>query len=128
MVHPRDLHTHFHNTTCQHYVGLFGQGGLAHFKGTATQKGQGFIGDLIKFAIPVLTKAAPHVLKGVSRVIKDVRKRRKPLKKSVKEHGLQALKEAAKTILEGRGKSPAKRKPRKRKAPTKQKLSKDMFF
>ncbi len=108
MVHPRDLQKHFHSTTCQHYVGLFGEGGLPHFKGSATQKGQGIIGDLIKFAIPVLAKAAPHVLKGVSRVIKDVRKRKTPVKKSIEEHGLQALKEAAKAILEGHGKAPPK--------------------
>ena len=136
-VDPADIQTLFQSTPSQHYESIFSPSsgaGMPFFQGTYTQKGQGLLGDLIRdYALPLLKKAAPHILKGVHSFVTDLRRGR-----NVKEAGKTALRRTARNVLTGRGKkrkkatakkkrtatATKKRKTTKRKKPVKKRVKK----
>jgi len=86
-----DIQKLFYTTPEDRYLEIFGGANeLPHFTGVYNQKGQGIIGDLFRqYAIPFIRKAAPHVLRGVAGVLKDV-SRGRDVKESVKRRGKRA--------------------------------------
>ncbi|MCP4393477.1 MAG: hypothetical protein GY804_04315 [Alphaproteobacteria bacterium] len=119
-VDPLAIQQHFFSNNSPYYLKVFGpQGkGLSFFAGGYTQRGSGLLGDLFrKFGIPLLKHATPHVLGGVSQLVRDVRKG-KPAKKSARKTTLKTVE----SILKGKGKK-RKRKRKPKKSPKKSKLS-----
>jgi hypothetical protein len=94
------------NGSPEYYIELFDQSGghgLPFFQGSYTQRGHGFLADLVThYALPALKRAAPHILHGVSQVISDVKKG-KDLGQSLKRRGKTTLKRAAVSALTGKG-------------------------
>lgn len=110
-VDPNDLLHRFNTHTADFYIDVFDQrgGALPHFQGTHTQRGQGFLGDLFRhYAVPLISRAAPHIAKKIGTVIKDISKSRDHVrKKETASH-----QRAANTVLRGHGnfsKAPVKR-------------------
>ena len=100
-----------------HYTALLSQkgGALLHFKGVETQRGSGIFSDFLRdYAIPALTKIAPHIVRGVAGVIKDV-SRGKNFKTAAKKRGIRTLKKAARSVLTGKGKRQVVVKKRRRR-------------
>jgi hypothetical protein len=108
---PDEEQKQFYSSNSQHYINLFGKG-LPHYAGLHTQHGSGILGDLYKFAAPAIARTAPHIIRGVKKVISDVQRGR-PLKTSVKRRGMDTLKRAAKSLVTGKGRK-RKRKPKKK--------------
>ena len=95
-----------------------GKAAFTHFEGAHFQRGQGIFSDFIRtYAIPALTRAAPHVLKGVKKIAKDLSKGQS-LKRSIKKRGISTLKRVAKSVIGG-GRV-VKRRKRQRKPKRKQ--------
>jgi hypothetical protein len=116
MDFPENVQTKYYNNNTGHYVAIFGQNGgaMAHFRGVPVQRGSGVLSDMFtKYAVPLLARAAPHVVKGVSKIIGDVRRGR-PLKASATRRGLSTVKRVAKSLLTGKG---GRRKGKYKKKP-----------
>ncbi|MCP4652807.1 MAG: hypothetical protein GY858_05430 [Candidatus Omnitrophica bacterium] len=88
---------------------------LPHFQGVYAQRGQGFLSDFFRYAVPILRhigKAAlPHALAATQGIISDIKQGRK-LRPTLKEHGLRAARRTAVSALTGRG----RKRKRRRKA------------
>ncbi len=115
---PGDVAKHYQSNQGQYYVKAFGPSGkgLPFFSGSYTQRGQGLLGDLFrKFGIPLLKHIAPHAIKGISGLVRDVRKGR-PVGKSTKKRVLKT----AEAALSGKGRK-RKRKSSKKSPPAKKK-------
>lgn len=109
MVNPDDLRQLYNSKSADDYIEIFEQtgGALPFFQGSYVQKGHGFIGDLVwQIFVPLLKKAAPHLISGVRGVLEDVKKGDN-VKESMKKHGLSTLKG---TMLSGEGKVKRKRR------------------
>ena len=97
------------------YVQLLrGSGGeLPFYKGVTVHRGRGLVGDIFRqYAMPIISKAAPHILRGVTGLISDIAKG-KPVKQAVKKRGARTIKRTAKDVLRGTGKK-KKRKYKKK--------------
>jgi hypothetical protein len=108
MENPSKTREKFYGDNSQYYLTVFnpldGRGQLTFFEGLPVQKGSGISTDLfVKYALPLITKTAPHVYKGVSQVIDDVNQG-KLMKTALKRRGLKTLKRVAQTTLTGEGK------------------------
>ena len=105
----------FYSQNAQRYMELYGgHFGTHHamFVGQSQIAGAGIFMDFLKhLALPVLKKAAPHLLTMGSKVLTDVGKKKTPLKESLKKRS----KEAAVKILKGEGKKKAIKVKKKNK-------------
>lgn len=83
------------------------------------RKGSGFfslISGIAKRVLPFLFKAAKPAAKEFGKsVIEDVITKKRPIRQSLKENGVNALKQTGMNMLRGSGKVTKKRKLRKRK-------------
>ena len=114
---PNEEKEKFFTSPAQHYLNVFGKG-LPHYMGMHTQQGSGFLGHLYhKFAVPAFSRAAPHIIKGISDVVDDVSQGRRSLKQSIKRRGPRTLRRATKSLLQGKGKrkKQTRRKAKKRR-------------
>lgn len=129
MDSPSEIQKKYHANNSQYYLTVFnpsGKGELSYYQGLPVQRGSGLLTDLFaKFAVPLMTRAAPHIYKGITQVIDDVN-RGKSLKMSVRRRGLKTLKRVAKSAFKGSGKRKrrrVKRKNTKRNLPKKPRRS-----
>lgn len=74
-------------------------GGLPVFTGSRRQIGGSFLSGLARFAMPILKFLGGRVLNVAKNVANDVIMENKPVKSSLKEHGLNEIKK----VLTGRG-------------------------
>jgi hypothetical protein len=100
-VSPDEIRKCYQTRSQEHYETLLRGGALPYFEGMHVQRGQGIIGDLIRtYALPGLARAAPHLVRGAEKILRDVRKGR-PLKRSLEKRGKTALKRAAASFVGG---------------------------
>ena len=115
-VSPESVRDYFYGNNIEHYNDLLGgaaplKNSLPYFTGVYTQRGHGFIGDIFRrFAIPLLHRAKPIALAGVSGVVRDIRKG-VPLRVSIKKRGKQALRRVI-----GKGRKKKKTAARRKKS------------
>ena len=80
------------------------------------RRGGGIFSFIGKRVLPFIFKAAkPAAKQFVSSVVKDTINGKKPLKQSLKKHGIKALKDTGLNLLSGSGKIMKKRKKRRGK-------------
>ena len=79
-----------------------------------SRRGGGILSFLTKRVLPFIFKAAkPSAKTFVSSVVKDVMEGKTPIKKSIKRHGIKALKDTGLKLISGSGKIQKKRRKRK---------------
>ena len=84
-------------------ISIFQPKRLHHSVGN--RRGAGISSFIAKRVLPFIFKAAkPAAKQFVSSVVKDTIKGKKPLKESLKKHGIKALKDAGLNLLSGSGK------------------------
>ena len=87
-------------------------------RSVGNRRGAGIFSFIAKRVLPFIFKAAkPAAKQFVSSVVKDTIKvkGKKPLKQSLKKHGIKALKDTGLNLLSGSGKIMKKRRKRRRK-------------
>lgn len=118
---PADIRKASIHIPASTYISLLNQEGggrIPYYIGAAQQEGSGVFSDIISAALPLIKRAAPHILGGISNVIGDVVKGRRPLKKAIVKRGKTAVKKSITAIMKGKGKkikSSAKKKTSKKK-------------
>ncbi len=122
VVDPTDLRQLYYADNTKYYSQVFDSHGkgLPFFAGTYTQRGHGLIGDLFrKFAVPFIKQVAPHAIRAVTGLVRDVRKGR-PVKESAKKRALKAVENAVK----GGGKRTTKKAKKRKVQKTRKRRSK----
>ena len=90
-------------------ISIFQPKRLHHSVGN--RRGAGIFSFIAKRELPFIFKAAkPAAKQFVSSVVKDTIKGKKPLKESLKKHGIKALKDTGLNLLSGSGKIMKKRR------------------
>ena len=90
-------------------ISIFQSKRLHHSVGN--RRGAGIFSFIGKRVLPFIFKAAkPAAKQFVSSVVKDTIKGKKPLKESLKKHGIKALKDTGLNLLSGSGKIMKKRR------------------
>ena len=90
-------------------ISIFQPKRLHHSVGN--RRGGGIFSFIAKRVLPFIFKAAkPAAKQFVSSVVKDTIKGKKPLKESLKKHGIKALKDTGLNLLSGSGKIMKKRR------------------
>ena len=90
-------------------ISIFQPKRLHHSVGN--RRGAGIFSFIAKRVLPFIFKAAkPAAKQFVSSVVKDTIKGKKPLKESLKKHGIKALKDTGLNLLSGSGKIMKKRR------------------
>ena len=90
-------------------ISIFQPKRLHHSVGN--RRGGGIFSFIAKRVLPFIFKAAkPAAKQFVSSVVKDTINGKKPLKESLKKHGIKALKDTGLTLLSGSGKIMKKRR------------------
>ena len=90
-------------------ISIFQPKRLHHSVGN--RSGAGIFSFIAKRVLPFIFKAAkPAAKQFVSSVVKDTIKGKKPLKESLKKHGIKALKDTGLNLLSGSGKIMKKRR------------------
>ena len=90
-------------------ISIFQPKRLHHSVGN--RRGAGIFSFIAKRVLPFIFKAAkPAAKQFVSSVVKDTIKGKKPLKQSLKKHGIKALKDTGLNLLSGSGKIMKKRR------------------
>ena len=85
-------------------------------RSVGNRKDGGIFSFIAKRVLPFIFKAAkPAAKQFVSSVVKDTIKGKKPLKQSLKKHGIKALKDTGLNLLSGSGKIIKKRRKRRGK-------------
>ena len=105
----------YYTNNTGHYLAIFGQkgGALAHFRGMPVQRGSGMLSDIfVKYAVPILARAVPHVVKGVRNILSDVDSG-KSFRKSVNRNAVSTVKRVGRSLLTGKGRA-KKRNNKKR--------------
>ena len=93
-------------------ISIFQPKRLHHSVGN--RRGAGIFSFIAKRVLPFIFKAAkPAAKQFVSSVVKDTIKGKKPLKQSLKKHGIKALKDTGLNLLSGSGKIMKKRRKRR---------------
>ena len=83
-------------------------------RSVGNRRGAGIFSFIAKRVLPFIFKAAkPAAKQFVSSVVKDTIKGKKPLKQSLKKHGIKALKDTGLNLLSGSGKIMKKRRKRR---------------
>ena len=89
-------------------ISIFQPKRLHHSVGN--RRGGGIFSFIAKRILPFIFKAAkPAAKQFVSSVVKDTIKGKRPIKQSLKKHGIKALKDKGLTLLSGSGKIIKKR-------------------
>ena len=84
-------------------------------RSVGNRRGGGIFSFIAKRVLPFIFKAAKLAAKQfVSSVVKDTIKGKKPLKQSLKTHGIKALKDTGLNLLSGSGKIMKKRRKRRK--------------
>ena len=90
-------------------ISIFQPKRLHHSVGN--RRGAGIFSFIAKRVLPFIFKAAkPAAKQFVTSVVKDTIKGKKPLKESLKKHGIKALKDTGLNLLSGSGKIMKKRR------------------
>ena len=83
-------------------------------RSVGNRRGAGIFSFIAKRVLPFIFKAAkPAAKQFVSFVVKDTIKGKKPLKQSLKKHGIKAVKDTGLNLLSGSGKIMNKRRKRR---------------
>ena len=83
-------------------------------RSVGNRRGAGIFSFIAKRVLPFIFKAAkPAAKQFVSSVVKDTIKGKKPLKQSLKKHGIKALKDTGLNLLSGSGEIMKKRRKRR---------------
>lgn len=82
-----------------------------------SRRGGGIFSFLTKRVLPFIFKAAkPSAKTFVSSVLNDLTTGKRPIKESLKKHGIQALKDTGRNLISGSGKVVRRRRRRRNKS------------
>ena len=95
-------------------INIFQPRRSSHARGN--RRGGGIFSFIAKRVLPFIFKAAkPSAKTFVSSVVKDTIKGKRPIKQSIKKHGIKALKDTGLKLLSGSGNITKKKKKKKKK-------------